>query len=70
MRLYQRSNSVISDFSFCDSETLDKIHSTFYMHMYSCELWKLNDSDVQKCYIARRNVTRRICSYQALLIIV
>ena len=34
---YQRSNSVISDFSICDSETLDKVHSTFCMHMYGCE---------------------------------
>ena len=49
---YQRSNSVISDFSICDSETLDKVHSTFCMHMYGCELWNLNSSDVQKFYIA------------------
>ena len=37
---YQRSNSVISDFSICDSETLDKVHSTFCRHtcMYGCEL--------------------------------
>ena len=44
---YQRSNSVISDFSISDSETLDKVHSTFCMHMYGCELWNLNSSDVQ-----------------------
>ena len=25
------SNSLISDFSICDSETLDKVHSTFCM---------------------------------------
>ena len=57
---YQRSNSVISDFSICDSETLDKVHSTFCMHMYGCELWNLNSSDVQKFYIAWRKVKRRI----------
>ena len=57
---YQRSNSVISDFSICDSETLDKVHSTFCMHMYCCELWNLNSSDVQNFYIAWRKVNRRI----------
>ena len=55
---YQRSNSVISDFSICDSETLDKVHSTFCLHMYGCELWNLNSSDVQKFYIAWRKVKR------------
>ena len=49
---YQRSNSVISDFGICDSETLDKIHSTFCMHMYGCELWNITDSDVGKFYVA------------------
>ena len=34
---YQRSNNVISDFGICDGKTLDKIHSTFCMHMHSCE---------------------------------
>ena len=57
---YQRSNSVISDFSICDSETLDKVHSTFCMHMYGCELWNLNSSDVQKFYIAWCKVKRLI----------
>ena len=43
---YQRRKSVISDFSIYDSETLDKVHSIFCMHMYGCELWNLNSSDV------------------------
>ena len=30
------------------------------MHMYGCELWNLNSSDVQKFYIAWRKVKRRI----------
>ena len=57
---YQRSNSVISDFGICDSETLDKIHSTFCMHMYGCELWNITDSDVGKFYVAWRKVKRCI----------
>ena len=35
---YQRSNSIITEFHACDSETLDSLHSTFCMHMYECEL--------------------------------
>ena len=57
---YQRSNSVISDFGICDSETLDKIHSTFCMHMYGCEFWNITDFDVEKFYVAWRKVKRRI----------
>ena len=41
---YQRNNSVISDFGIYD--TLGKIHSTFCMHMYGCELWNRTDYDV------------------------
>ena len=57
---YQRSNNVISDLSICDSETLDKVHPTFFMHMYGCELWNLNSSDVQRFFIAWRKAKRRI----------
>ena len=34
--IFIKGASVISDFSICDSETLDKVHSTFCMHMYGC----------------------------------
>ena len=56
---YQRNNSVISD-CIRDSESLDKIHFTFCMHMYGCELWNLSGTDVQKFYIAWRKLKRRI----------
>ena len=36
----------------CESETLDKIHYTFCMHMYGCELWNITDLDVEKIYVA------------------
>ena len=39
---YQRSNSVLANFSGCDSESLDSLHNTFCMHMYGCELWNLS----------------------------
>ena len=33
--LYQRSNSIITEFHACDSETLDSLHSTFCMDVNS-----------------------------------
>ena len=46
--LYQRSNSIITEFHGCDSETLDSSQSTFCMHMYGCELWNLTSSYIDK----------------------
>ena len=58
--LYQRSNSIITEFHACDSETLDSLHSTFCMHMYGCELWNLTSSYINKYIIAWRKIKRRI----------
>ena len=35
--LYQQSSSTISDFNACNSDTLDRLHSSFCMHMYGFE---------------------------------
>ena len=56
--LYQRRNSTISDFNACNSDTLDRLHSSFCMHMYGCELWNLSSSSIYK--IAWRKSKRRI----------
>ena len=40
--LYQRSNTVISDFNVCDRFSLDSLHQTYCMHMYECEVWNLS----------------------------
>ena len=58
--LYQRSNSIITEFQACDSETLDSLHSTFCMHLYGCELWNLTSSYIDKYIIAWRKIKRRI----------
>ena len=57
--LYQRSNLLISQFRPCNSETLDRLHLTCYMHMYGCELWNLNEKDVNQFKVARRKIKRR-----------
>ena len=54
--LYQRSNSVISDFNVCDSVSLDSLHQTYCMHMYGCELWNLSCSYVKKYIVAWRKI--------------
>ena len=57
---YQRSNSTISDFNACNTDTLDRLHSSFCMHLYGCELWNLGLSYIDKYIIAWRKVNRRI----------
>ena len=57
--LYQRNNSTISDFNACNSNTLDRLHSSFCMHMYGCELWNLSSSYTDKYIIVWRKI--KIC---------
>ena len=35
---YQKTNHVISDFRMLDSFTLHKLHSTYCMRLYGCQL--------------------------------
>ena len=58
--LYQRSNSVISDFNVSDSVSLDSLHQTYCMHMYGCELWILSCSYAIKYIVAWRKIKRRL----------
>ena len=58
--LYQRSNLLISQFRLCNSETLERLHMTYCMHMYDCELWNLNEKDITQFKVAWRKVKRRI----------
>ena len=57
----KKQYSVIRDFSICDSETLNKIHSTFCMHMCGCELWNITDSDEDKilCCLAESKMSSK-----------
>ena len=58
--LYQRSNLIISQFRSCDSETLDRLHKTYCMHMYGCELWNLSCNFINDYKVAWRKINRRI----------
>ena len=58
--LYQRSNLLINQFRSCGSETLDRLHKTYCMHMYGCELWNLSCNYVNGYKVAWRKIKRRI----------
>ena len=58
--LYQRSNCTNSDVNACNSDTLNRLHASFCMHMYGCELWNLSSSYTDKYIIAWRKIKRRI----------
>ena len=58
--LYQRSNLIISQFRSCNSKTLDRLHKTYCMHMYGCELWNLSCNYIKDYKVAWRKIKRRI----------
>ena len=51
---------MISQFRPCNSETLDRLHMTYCMHMYGCELWNLNEKDITQFKVVWRKGKRRI----------
>ena len=53
-------DEAIAQFNACNSDTLDKLYSSFCMHMYGCELWNLSSSYTDKYIIAWRKINRRI----------
>ena len=58
--LYQRSNLLISQFRPCCSEPdFDNLHMIYCMHMYGCELWNVNEKDVNQLKVAWRKIKRR-----------
>ena len=57
---YQKSNHVISDFRMLDSFSLHKLHSTYCMSLYGCELFNYNSNYISELYVAWRKVIRKI----------
>ena len=58
--LYQRRNLIISLFKTCDSETLDRLHKTYCMHMYGCESCNLSCNYIKDYKVSFRKIKRRI----------
>ena len=46
----------------CNSKTLDRLHMTYCMHMYGCELWNLSEKDINQFKVAWRKIKRRTSS--------
>ena len=57
---FQKSNHVISDFRMLDSFSLHKLHSTYCMSLYGCELFNYNSNYISELYVAWRKVIRKI----------
>ena len=57
---YKSSNSVIANFSMCDSFTLNNLHSSFCSSLYGVELFNLNKSYMSDLYTAHRKGLFRI----------
>ena len=51
---------MISQFRSCDSETLDRLHKTYCIHIYGCELWNLSCNYINGYKVAWRKNKRRI----------
>ena len=60
LKTLAKKQSLISQFRPCNSETLDRLHMTYCMHMYGCELWNLNEKDVNQFKVAWRKIEPRI----------
>ena len=57
---YKSSNSVIANFSTCDSFALNDLQSKYCSSLYGVEQFNLNKSYVLDLYTAYRKVIRRL----------
>ena len=57
---YIKNNHGISDCRMLDSFTLLKLHSTYCMSLYSCELFNYNSKYISVLYVAWRKVIQKI----------
>ena len=53
-----RFNSLMADFSYCDSATLSILFKTYCMNVYGSQIWKYNDKALNKLYTCWRKTIR------------
>ena len=59
--LYMRTNCLLADFSFTDSNTLSRLFNTYCTNIYGSPLWKHFDRKLlEPFYIAWRKCIRRV----------
>ena len=57
---YKKSNHIISNFKILNNFYLHKLHSTYCMNLYGCELFNYNSRYISELYVALRKVIRKI----------
>ena len=57
--LHCRHNSLLADFSHCDSVTLSTLFKTYCMNLYGSQMWRYNDKTTR--FIS--HFTGRISNY-------
>ena len=55
-----KSNQIISDFSMLDCFSLHKLHATYCMSLYGCEIWYYNSGYISKMFISWHKITRKL----------
>ena len=55
-----KSNQIISDFSMLDCFSLHKLHTTYCMSLYGCEIWNYNSRYISVMFIAWRKMMRKL----------
>ena len=55
-----KSNQIISDFSVLDCFSLQKVHTTYCMSLYGCEIWNHNSRYISEMFIAWRKMLRKL----------
>ena len=53
-------NSLLADFSHCDSVTLSTLFQTYCMNLYGSQMWRYNDKTSRSFYTCWRKAIRRL----------
>ena len=51
-----RMNSLLADFSYCNSDTISMLFKSYYMNIYGSQIRKLYNKEVNILYTAWRNI--------------
>ena len=53
-------NSLLADFSHCDSVTLSTLFKTYCINLYGSQMWRYNDKTTRLFYTCWRKAIRRL----------
>ena len=55
-----RMNSLLADFSYCNSDTISMLFKSYCMNIYGSQIWKFYNKEVNIFYTAWRKAIRQI----------